>query len=85
MSTAINVNRKKLEPGAFCACVGDEVFANLNDDHSRIVSDRNRFSIGLGWLATDSWSVEARNSYQNTRDAATSDFHLTDCIIEMRM
>ena len=85
ISTSVAINRKELEPGAFYVYMGGEVFADLDDDHSRFVSDRNRFSIGLGWLTTKSWTVEARYSYQNSRDAATRDFRLTDRIVELRV
>ncbi len=86
LSTAIAINRKELEPGAFYVYLSGEVFADLSDDNSRLVSDRNRFSIGLGWLTTKNWTVEARYTHQENRDTAVSgDFRLTDRIVELRV
>ena len=85
MSTAIAINRKELEPGAFYLYLGGELFADQNDDDSRLVSDRNQFSIGLGWLTTKSWTLEARYTFQNSRDSATSDFHFMARIVELRV
>jgi hypothetical protein len=85
MSTAIAINRKELEPGAFYVYLGGEVVADLNDDDFRLVSNRNQFSIGLGWLTTKSWTVEARYSHQNSRDSATSDVDLMARIVELRV
>lgn len=86
LSTAIAINRKELEAGAFYVYLGGEVFADLSDDNSRLVSDRNRVSIGLGWLTSKKWAVEARYTYQENRDTAVSgDFRLTDRIVELRV
>lgn len=86
ISTAIAINRKELEPGAFYAYLGGELFADLTDDNSRLISDRNRVSIGLGWLTTKKWTVEAIYAYQQNGDTALSgDFSLTDRIFELRV
>jgi hypothetical protein len=85
MSTAIAINRKEVEPGAFYAYVGGELFADLTDDDTRLVSDRNRFSLGLGWLTSKKWTVEALYTYQQSRDNADSDFRLSDRIVELRV
>jgi len=85
MSTTVAINRKDLEPGAFYLYLGAEFFANLNDDDSRLVSDRNRCSISLGWLTTRKWTLELRYSCPENRDTATGDFRLTDEIVEVRV
>ena len=85
MSTTVAINRKDLEPGAFYLYLGAEFFADLSDDDSRLVSDRNRFSIGLGWLTTTKWTLELRYSSQENRDTATGNFRLTDEIVEIRV
>jgi hypothetical protein len=86
LSTVIAINRKELEPGAIYAYLGGELFADLGDDNSGLVTDRNRFSIGLGWLTTKKWTVEALYTYQQNRDTAvTGDFRLTDRIVELRI
>jgi hypothetical protein len=86
LSTAIAINRKELEPGAFYGYLGGELFADLSEDNSRLISDRSRFSIGLGWLTTKQWMLETLYTVQNNRDtAASSDFTLTDHIIELRI
>jgi hypothetical protein len=86
ISTAIAINRKELEPGAFYAYLGGELFADLTDDNSRLISDRNRVSIGLGWLTTKKWTVEAIYAYQQNGDTAVSgDISITDRIFELRV
>ena len=86
LSTAIAINRKDLEPGAFYTYLGGELFADLGEDDSRLITDRSRFSIGLGWLATKQLTLEARYTLQNNVDtAASSDFTLTDRIVELRV
>jgi hypothetical protein len=85
MSTAIAINRKEVEPGAFYAYVGGELFADLTDDKSSLVSDRSRFSLGLGWLTSKSWTVEALYTFQKYRDNTAGDFRLSDRIVELRV
>jgi hypothetical protein len=85
-STAIAINRKEIEPGAFYGYLSGELFADLSDDNSRLVSDCNRVSIGLGWLTTKKWTVETLYTYQQNRDTSgTGDFRLTDRIVELRV
>ena len=85
MSTAIAINRKELEPGAFYLYLGSEWFANLDQDDESFFSNRSQYSVGIGWLTTSKWKIEMRYSKANSRDSETENYHLSDKIIELRV
>jgi hypothetical protein len=85
ISTAIAINRKQIEPGAFFSFLSAEFFANFDQNNATLFNDRNQFSAGLGWMSPSKWTLELRMTRQEVKDTSTGDFRITDMIYTFRV
>jgi len=85
MSTKIALNRKELEVGAFYTFLSAELFAPIDKDSSRLLTDRKRLTVGLGWVISPQWDAELRYVRQENKDTISRNFELSDNIVEFRV
>ncbi len=85
LAFAIPVNRYAVEPGAFFVPLKAEFFVPIGSEVEEFFAERARFTAGLGYVFSKSWTAELRYAWQRSRDNVGMDFQTTDQFIEFRI
>jgi hypothetical protein len=82
LETMIPLNTYTLEPGTFYLPISGEVFADVADEAPEVFAQKNRVSIGLGYVINQKWTVDLRYHRQRSRanieEAFDTSFNVID-------
>ena len=79
------INRYSVDSGAFYMPLSVEAFAKLGGNEDRVFSDQARYTIGIGHVLNNNWTIEARYIREDRRDVAGVDFERSSNILELRL
>jgi hypothetical protein len=84
LDTKIPLNTYTLEPGSVYIPLAGELFADLSGDTAEYFSEKNRLSVGLGYVFNQTWTVELGFHREGARTTGEEDFKVSGNVIDIR-
>ncbi len=83
LETKIPLNRYTLEPGCVYVPLAGELFADLVGETEGYFSQKNRLSVGLGYVINKTWTVDLRYHREGSRTTTEEDFGVSSNVIDI--
>jgi hypothetical protein len=83
LDTKIPLNKYTLEPRAFYLPLAVEFFADLGDEVPEFFGNRNRASVGLGYVINQTWTVDLRYHRQSSRSTIEDEFKTSGDVVDI--
>ena len=85
LAADIPLNSPTIEVKTIYLPLATEFFHDIGDDTSEFLAARARATAGLGYVMSDSWSLEFRYTAQRSHDTILNRFKTTDHIFDLRI
>ena len=84
LDTKIPLNTYTLEPGSVYIPLAGELFADLSGETAGYFSEKNRLSVGLGYVLNQTWTVDLSFHREGARTTGEEDFKVSSNVIDIK-
>jgi hypothetical protein len=84
LDTKTPLNSYTLEPGCAYIPLAGELFADLSGETAEYFSQKNRLSVGLGYVLNQSWTVELNFHREGSRATREEGFTVSSNVIDIK-
>ena len=85
LAISLPLNHSSVGPRTFYLPLKAEFFFPLGDDIEKLFAKQARYTAGVGYVFSKSWTIELRFAQQRLRDTIDADIRVTDHLVQLRV